>query len=76
MRKLLNKKIIIIIILASLFALSVVHAQDNITCENDVAIFDDEAVLNASANNFAELNHAINDNNDRNIYLNHDFNFR
>lgn len=75
MRKLLNKKIIIIIILASLFALSVVHAQDNITCENDVAIFDDEAVLNASANNFAELNHAINDNNDRNIYLNHDFTF-
>lgn len=37
---LLNKKIIIIIILASLFAISTVYAQDNVTCDNDVANYD------------------------------------
>ena len=72
---LLDKKIIILMLLISLFAISAVNAQDNVTCDNDVAIFDDEVVLNASANNFAELNHAINDNEDVNIYFDHDFTF-
>lgn len=75
MRWLLNKKIIMVIILISLFAVSAVNAQDNITCDNDVVNSDDGEVLTDSPKNFTYLNSVINSNNDSNIYLGNDFQF-
>ena len=72
----LNKKIIVIsIIIISLFTLSTVFAQDNVTCDNDVISVDEGVVLEDSPKNFTELNRMINDNNDTNIYLYDDFTY-
>ena len=39
----LNKKVVVIsIIIISLFTLSTVFAQDNVTCDNDVVAVDDD----------------------------------
>ena len=54
---------------------SEIDQATDVTCDNDVAVFDEEAVLNASAHNFTELNHEINDNNEPDIYFDHDFTF-
>lgn len=64
-----------VIILISLFAVSAVNAQDNITCDNDVVNSDDGEVLTDSPKNFTYLNSVINSNNDSNIYLGNDFQF-
>lgn len=72
----LNKKVVVIsIIIISLFTLSTVFAQDNVTCDNDVVAVDEEAVLGDSPKNFTTLNSLINDNDDNNIYLYDDFKY-
>ena len=71
----MNKKIIIIIFLISLFAVSTVYAQDNITCDNDVVTFEEEATLTDSPKNFTYLNKLINEATDSNIYLEDDFKY-
>ena len=74
---LLNKKIIIIIILASLFAISTVYAQDNVTCDNDVANYDNNENISEvePPKSFSELNELINNNTDSNIYLHHCYSY-
>ena len=72
----LNKKIIIIIILASLFAISTVYAQDNVTCDDDVANYgNDENISAEPPKSFSELNELINNNTDSNIYLHHCYSY-
>ena len=73
----LNKKIIIIIILASLFAISTVYAQDNVTCDNDVANYDNNENISEvePPKSFSELNELINNNTDSNIYLHHCYSY-
>ena len=74
LRILLNKKIIIVfIILICLFTSSTVFAQDNVTCNDDAISLDNESIISASTKPFIELNKAINDNNDANVYLNDDY---
>jgi len=72
---LLNKKIVIMIILASLFALSTVYAQDNVTCDNDVANYDDNENISEvePPKSFAELNQLIYNSTDTHIYLFHSY---
>jgi len=73
---LLNKKIIIGIILIGLFTFSTVFAEENITCDDNVTICDNDEVLSSeSTKNFVDLNKLINDNTDSNIYLNDDFTY-
>ena len=72
----LNKKIIIIIILASLFAISTVYAQDNVTCDDDVANYgNDENISAEPPKSFSDLNQLINNNTDSNIYLHHCYSY-
>ena len=72
----LNKKIVIIIILASLFAISTVYAQDNVTCDDDVANYgNDENISAEPPKSFSDLNQLINNNTDSNIYLQHSYSY-
>lgn len=71
------------VIIISLFAISTVCAQDNITCDDDVITSDGDEVitsdnstlLTGSTKNFTDLNSLINDNNDLNIFLDSDFKY-